>query len=423
MRFPIRILSMFAGHVALALPGVEKRLFGYGLSLKDSTSSETSSAATTTVVSLSTTLSVPAKQSATKNDFWQSFEARGVNLGNWLLLEEWMDPTFYSNYSSTGTDEWTFCENLGSNCGDVLAAHWDSWIAESDITELAATGYNLLRIPIGHWALIPTTSDEQYVHSSQMDQVERVLQYASNVGMYVVLDIHGLPGSQNGEAHSGHAGTIGWFTSANKARSLTAVTAAMNFITASPNKGVIAALEIMNEPSLTTSKQRKFYESYITAATKIIHTANSSMPVMFHDGFLGVDTWTKFTKKLTDNYVLDVHNYFTLSNSTNSLDALNTICALSNTTKSTTPIFVGEFSLSIGGVYPNTDAWRAQFYETQAKAYATTKNYAGSAFWSLKVLESDGVTMNNGWSVAALLDSGLVSNETWTYNNALSCHG
>lgn len=384
---------------ALARSNHEKRLFGYdkhvlaiAAAASTTTTSSDSSATRSAAVSLATTLAVTTRQSPAKNDFWQNFKARGVNLGNRLLLEEWMNPGYYANYSSTGTDEWTFCENLGDGCGDVLAAHWNSWVSEADITSLASLGNNLLRIPVGHWALIPTTSDEQYVHSTQMDQVERVLQYASNVGMYVVLDIHGLPGSQNGQAHPGHAGTIGWFTSANQKRSLTAVTAAMNFITSSPNKAVIAALEIMNEPVLSTSKHRKFYESYITAATKIIHTANSSIPVMFHDGFLGPDAWTKFTKTATNNYVLDVHDYFTNTTDT-SVSALNTVCDTSTT--SSTPVLVGEFSLSIGGLYPDTDTWRAQFYETQAKVYETTNGYDGSAFWSLKVIESDGTTMNN----------------------------
>lgn len=394
---------------ALAASGLEKRLFG--LSIPSETATTTSNA----VVSLATTLTVGSKQKAVENKFWQNFEARGVNLGNWLLLEEWMDPLFFSNYSVSGTDEWTFCETLGSSCEQVLSSHWDSWVTEEDITDLAATGYNLLRIPIGHWALIPTTSNEQYIHSTQMNQVERVLQYASNLGLYVVLDIHGLPGSQNGQAHSGHAGSIGWFTTTNKQRSLSAVTAAMNFISSSPNKAVIAALEIMNEPNITTSKNRQFYESYIKSATTIIHKANSSMPVMFHDAFFGPSSWTRFTKNVKDNYVLDVHNYFT-SSSTSSVSALASICSL---TKPKMPVFVGEFSVSIGGLFPDTDTWRTGFYEAQVKAYAD--NYAGSAFWSMKVLESDGVTMNDGWSVEALMNSGVVSNATWTYDDALAC--
>lgn len=409
---------------------LHKRLFGDALTTASTTetsatTTETAAVKTTgTAAPTSTALVTPStKQTAVENKFWHNFKARGVNLGNWLLLEEWMDPVYYRNYSSTGKDEWTFCETLGAEkCEEVLSDHWTSWVTESDISGLAALNYNLLRIPIGFWALITTTGDEPYVKSTQMDQVERVMQYASDLGMYVVLDIHGLPGSQNGKEHSGHAGSIGWFTETNNARSLHAVTEAMNFITQSSNKAVIAAIEIMNEPNITTSKERKFYEDYITSATKIIHTANASMPVMFHDAFLGASDWSKFTKNQKDNYVLDIHNYFT-SASSNSVTALDSICSFAKTQsklKSKTPTFVGEFSVSVGGVYLDSDTWRQQFYETQVQQYSGT-NVAGSAFWSLKAIGSNGTSLNNGWSILALEEAGLVSTSTWNLDNTLAC--
>ncbi|CCG80989.1 Probable glucan 1,3-beta-glucosidase A [Taphrina deformans PYCC 5710] len=430
-----RVLLTSSGVSAHAI--LAKRLFG--LSFTDVATTSTvastsiphatpSTTPTTGATSTATTSVVPVtpstKQKATENKFWQTFEARGVNLGNWLVLERWMDTAYYDDYSSAGTDEWTFCQTLGADrCAEVLAQYWDDWITESDISQVADLGYNLLRIPIGYWALVPTTSDEPYVYSSQLEQMERVMSYASTLGLHVVFDIHGLPGSQNGKEHSGHAGPIDWFSDTNQKRSLSVVTAAMNFIYASPYRSVIAALEIANEPNITTSSARSTYEKYLTSATKIVHSINASMPIMFHDGFQGADSWSKFTKNSKDNYVVDVHEYFTASTS-NSISALSGACQLAATrskSSSKTPVFVGEFSVSVGGVYFDTITWRKQFYETQVQQYSR-KGMAGSAFWSIKAFETNSsTTQNNGWSVQALADAGGITSDTWSLSNALTC--
>lgn len=68
------------------------------------------------------------------------------------------------------------------------------------------SGINHLRIPTGFWAWIPTVDGEPYLNcqSCYQAQMDRVLSYAHARGMYAVIDLHGLPGSQNGEQASGH---------------------------------------------------------------------------------------------------------------------------------------------------------------------------------------------------------------------------
>ena len=40
------------------------------------------------------------------------------------------------------------------------------------------------------------------------------------LGLKVLLDLHGAPGSQNGDDHSGHSGNIGWLNNDNVARTV-----------------------------------------------------------------------------------------------------------------------------------------------------------------------------------------------------------
>lgn len=248
------------------------------------------------------------------------------------------------------------------------------------------------------------------------------MSYASKYGMYVILDLHGLPGSQNGKDHSGHVGDIGWFSEDNQKRTLTVITAAMNFIYASPNKAVIAAIEIMNEPNITTSAQQKTYEKYITESEKMIHSVNASMPIMFHDAFRGAASWSKFTSDQKKNYVIDIHEYYA-DTTQNAVVAVKSVCqfeATQKASKSKTPVFIGEFSVSVGGAFLDTVSWRQEFYETQVKAFSSN-NLAGSAFWALRAIESDGVTLNDGWSVQALINNTAISASTWDLTNTVPC--
>ena len=378
----------------------------------------------TTILSLTLTILASAASAGTRNDFWRNFKARGVNLGNWLILEEWMQPGYYQQYAKQGgADEWTFCSTLGkSNCTSTLQNHWSTYYQEQDIMAAVETGVNLLRIPLGFWALIDPNSDEPYVRSTQMDNVDRVMGYAKDQGIYVVLDLHGLPGSQNGKDHSGHAGPINWYTAANQQRSISAVTALANWVSNSQNKDVVAAIEVNNEPNITTSAQRKTYETYLTSARTAIHNVNSSMPVMFHDAFMGLSSWTSFVSDPSNNYVVDQHKYYQ-GTTTNSEKALADACSYGpsiTASKIAAPVIVGEFSVSVGGVYLDTTTWRRNFLETQWQQWLTPANSAGGAFWSFKVQNLDG-SQNNGWSLSGLNKLGAFSKNSFDYTNALTC--
>lgn len=109
--------------------------------------------------------------------------------------------------NSTAQDEWTFSQACGANLKSVLTNHWDTYITDADIQLIAASGFNHLRIPLGYWAFTSQPSGTPYCSQcGQLDQLTRVLASANKYGLYVVLDLHGLPGSQNGEQESGRVG-------------------------------------------------------------------------------------------------------------------------------------------------------------------------------------------------------------------------
>lgn len=80
----------------------------------------------------------------------------------------------------------------------ALSQHWETWVTEDDFDTMHEYGINHVRVPVPFWAFISTTGDEPYLNdqAAYQAQIERVLGYAYNRGMYALLDFHGLPGSQ-----------------------------------------------------------------------------------------------------------------------------------------------------------------------------------------------------------------------------------
>lgn len=68
-----------------------------------------------TLLALSSLLLTPAQSID-----WRTFKAHGVNLGGWLVQGSNIDRAFWAQYGGSASDEWTLCQNLGSQCGPVL---------------------------------------------------------------------------------------------------------------------------------------------------------------------------------------------------------------------------------------------------------------------------------------------------------------
>jgi glucan 1,3-beta-glucosidase len=119
-------------------------------------------------------------------------KVRGVNLGGWFVLEPWITPSLFSQWTDGGgvVDEYTYCHALGkAEATSRLTKHWNTWITQADFNEIAAVGLNHVRIPIGYWALSPIDG-EPYVHG-QLAALDRAIGWARSAGLKVILDLHG----------------------------------------------------------------------------------------------------------------------------------------------------------------------------------------------------------------------------------------
>ncbi|KAJ2773718.1 hypothetical protein IWQ57_001167 [Coemansia nantahalensis] len=234
---------------------------------------------------------------------------RGVNLGGLFVLEPWITPSLFKQWDSNNpyvVDEWTYCGALGKDeCHRRLTAHWGAWVTEADIRELASYGLNHVRIPIGYWAFT-VKDDEPYVQG-QVPFLERVLGWVGKYGLNAVIDLHGVPGSQNGFDNSGRRGDVGWqWAQENIDRSLAAVDAIAGI--AQKHRDVVDAIELVNEPANWGLSMDGVLDYYKTAYTRFRRIAPSTIMVI-HDAFLSPAQWPMFNVAGWENVILDTHNY------------------------------------------------------------------------------------------------------------------
>lgn len=241
-----------------------------------------------------------------------------------LVSEPWITPSLFrkaptSNISSV-VDEWTLCAMLvAADCLDLFRKHWATFITETDFQQIQAFNLNSVRIPIGWWALTALRNKEPYVQG-QLGYLGKALEWSIKYQLDVFVDLHGAVGSQNGFDNSGHKGDIDFGSSATYFyQTIAALTNLTAFVLQPQYKGVVKAIELLNEPfpfttALSIDDIQRFYGQANAAVQSVLYSANnvdSQYPaIVFHDAFSA--NWSNFfTLQKIVNPILDtVRDFF-----------------------------------------------------------------------------------------------------------------
>ncbi|CAI7601730.1 unnamed protein product [Penicillium pancosmium] len=242
---------------------------------------------------------------------------RGVNLGGWLSIEPFITPSLFSGYSSTDSiiDEWTLTKKLGSSAADTIEKHYANFLSESDFAEIQEAGLDHVRIQYSYWA-VTTYDGDPYVPKIAWRYLLRAIEYCRKYGLRVNLDLHGIPGSQNGWNHSGHQGSVGWLMGddgdLNRQRSLDIHDQLSQFFAQDRYKNIVTIYGLVNEPLMLSIPTEKVL-NWTQEATELVRKNGIDATVVLHDGFLNLDKWDNMFKDRPDNMYLDTHQYTTFN--------------------------------------------------------------------------------------------------------------
>ncbi|PLS27823.1 glycoside hydrolase family 5 protein [Bifidobacterium parmae] len=251
----------------------------------------------------------------------------GVNLGGWLVLERWMTPGLFR--ASGEEDEiWLHRTADPAELERLLRRHRDTYVTEDDFRAIAAHGLNLVRIPVPYFVFGDVPG-----HPGCIDHLDRAFDWAERVGIKVLIDLHTVPGSQNGFDNGGITGVVRWHRSPRHVAFALDVLARL--AERYRDRPALYGIEVLNEPVdrltylLSPSSSRakdpreargsghiptRFLKRFYRAAYRRLRPILGDDPVIvFHDGFR-LGRWRGwFAREGMRNVLLDTHVYLVMS--------------------------------------------------------------------------------------------------------------
>jgi endoglucanase len=131
----------------------------------------------------------------------KSVRLRGLNLGGWMLIEDYMIGLPWT--------EWKIRERFKKVVGDgaynaFFDAYAQSYIDEADIAFIANQGFNVVRIPFNYRHFEDDLAPGQWIESG-FRQLARVVDLCRKYHVWVILDLHAAPGAQARDQNAGSA--------------------------------------------------------------------------------------------------------------------------------------------------------------------------------------------------------------------------
>ncbi|OQR81607.1 peroxisomal Lon protease [Thraustotheca clavata] len=340
--------------------------------------------------------------------------SRGVNLGGWLVAESWMTPysVIWNNVPQNiaAMGEYHVMSYLGHGSGDALfEQHRRTFFTQADIAQIAATGINTVRIPVGYWIRgCSMLTGELFRQCSVfapggLQYLDALIQqWAIVYNVAVFVSIHGAPGSQNGNDHSGVVDGVHW------SDSQTNVQVTRDFVTflASryKNEPAFLGIGLLNEPGGSTD-QGILFNYYQNAYNDVRWSVKSDcilsfMPLVWNchagnGGSMGdfspymTNVWTEWHPYLIWGY----KGYDDWGLYSTGIDGI----AANISQWTGHPLFFGEWSFATPG---GTLEDPSMFQRFQHKLLGVMNKAAGWTYWSWK---ADGDGNGNRWSLRDLL--------------------
>ena len=225
---------------------------------------------------------------------------RGINLGGWLVTERWMTPELYEGVQGEG--EIALVRELGSEAArERLEAHRQTFITEADFAWIARQGFDFVRLPVGYWLFEETTD---FVDGE--GYLRQAFEWASRHRLGIVLDFHGLQGSQNGQDHSGQVGQVRLYRHGNEKQALRTLEYMCRTYGTQES---LLAIELINEPKVRWFLYRllRYYDRAYRVATLYLRPETK---IIVSDAFRPLRMARALARRrYGDRLVLDVHLY------------------------------------------------------------------------------------------------------------------
>ncbi|KAI1636331.1 glycoside hydrolase family 5 protein [Biscogniauxia mediterranea] len=361
---------------------------------------------------------------------------RGVNLGSQFIVEEWFARDEWASMGCKGFyDEWSCVEALGQQAADAaFDKHWNTWITQDDISEMARYGLNTIRVPVGFWIKEDLVYESEHYPRGGLKYLDRLVGWAADAGLYVIMDLHGAPGSQTGkDEFTGHSVDVpGFFTPENYERACQFLEWMAERIHTNNAYRSVGMLEVMNEPikhRANATDSDDMVKNFYPAAWDRIRARESELHVagkdLLHIQFMargsnwGSGRAETYLNDTTFIYY-DEHSYLKFDTRVNRTKDgyIEGACTLYSGESNAV---VGEFSLGVAHEVQSNDelgirnnpgnaAWYRKYFAAQVGGY---ERGGGWVFWSWKCNWMGGFN-DWRWCYKYAVEAGAIPNNAST---------
>ena len=189
---------------------------------------------------------------------------RGTNFGGWGILEDWFCP--FTDPAGEDNVYETLVARFGQDAAHALFRTYRSnWITEQDYQNVAAMGMNVIRLPIWYRNFQRDDNGTWYRDDAgniDWRELDEVVAMCRKYGLYLIIDLHGLPGYQNDYDHCGRSKSMSLFDDTDAGRRYREV--ALDFWVELAqhyaDEPTVAMYDLMNEPlgtNITRDKSLK----------------------------------------------------------------------------------------------------------------------------------------------------------------------
>ena len=256
---------------------------------------------------------------------------RGTNFGGWGIMEDWFCP-----YTSPAGEEIMFdalVERFGLDKTHALMQRYrENWITEQDFKNVAELGMNVIRLPIWYRNFQRDDNGTWYRDANgniDWHELDNMVALCKKYGLYLIIDLHGLPGYQNDYDHCGRSKSMSLFDDTEKAARYREVVKEFWVTLANRYKDepAVAMYDLMNEPlgtNITSDKKlRQTFYDFSDELYRAIRAVDSrhiiTMEAIWSPDALPAPTVYGWENVVYQEHLYDVTN-MTILRKTNEID-------------------------------------------------------------------------------------------------------
>ena len=250
---------------------------------------------------------------------------KGVNLGNWLVLEKWMSPALFEG--TTAEDEYYLPTQLSPEVYEArIKIHRSEYITERDFVTIKRMGMESVRIPVPYFIF-----GDRKPFIGCIEELDKAFNWAEKYGLTILIDLHTVPLSQNGFDNGGISGVCKWAQEPEEIEF--ALSVLERLAKRYGNRKGLFGIQPLNEPVTenmweTMDVQNRYTPAdpelakgsapitmdflrqfYLEAYDRISEYMPKDKFVVIHDGF-ELMVWKDFMQEEKySNVILDTHQY------------------------------------------------------------------------------------------------------------------